>query len=274
MATLWIDSHCHVINPTPLNPPTNVLAHVVHCVLAATKAADFEFVRQSAHASGNSYALGIHPWFAEQACADDLDCLELALQQDDPRLVAVGEIGLDRVASSTVSRAWRDRQNDVYVKQLKLAQRYHLPVVLHSRGSVDQVLAGLRSAGHHPAWCGVAHAFNGSLQQANALIGLGFKLGFGGAFTHARALHQRRLVVALPLDAIVLETDAPDMPPRWLIRPTEQSAAGQNRGINTSEELPRIGQELATLRSMSVSGLAQATAHNAKTAFPKMTYLL
>ena len=111
---------------------------------------------------------------------------------------------------------------------------------------------------------GIAHAFNGSLQQAQAFIDLGFKLGFGGAVTYDRALKLRELAATLPLESIVMETDAPDIPPHWLYTTAEARAAGQPQGRNSPEELPRIAQEVAQLRGISADALAQATSNNAR----------
>ncbi len=124
------------------------------------------------------------------------------------------------------------------------------------------------------AWHGIAHAFNGSLQQADTLIGMGLKLGFGGAMTFPRAQQLRRLATTLPLQAIVMETDAPDMPPHWVYKTAEQRAAGEPQGINSPQELPRIGQTLADLRGISVEDLATATTQNAVSALPKLAGLM
>jgi len=143
--------------------------------------------------------------------------------------------------------------------------------VLHVRRSVDHIIQGLREvAGRGSRWHGIAHAFNGSMQQANALITLGLKLGFGGALTYERARQLRRLAIALPLDAIVLETDAPDMPPHWLYKTAAQRAAGELQGTNSPAELPRIGAELAVLRGIAVVQLAEATTRNALAALPRL----
>jgi TatD DNase family protein len=169
----------------------------------------------------------------------------------------------------------RARQQHFYQEQLKLARKHSLPVVLHSRRAVDQVLAGLRTVSSvGEAWRGIAHAFNGSAQQAQIGIDLGLKLGFGGALTYSRALHLRRMAVSLPLDAIVLETDSPDMPPHWLYRTVAQRADGKPQGINSPTELPRIGAVLADLRGISVQALATATSHNALAALPKLAGLI
>jgi TatD DNase family protein len=143
-------------------------------------------------------------------------------------------------------------------------------VLLHVRRSADQLLKQLRHAGV----TGIAHAFNGSLQQAGEFVKLGFKLGFGGTVTYERALQIRRLAAELPLDALVLETDAPDIPPHWLYRTAEERAAGQPQGRNEPGELPRIAQVLAGLRGISVEALAEATNRNAVAALPKLAALL
>ena len=249
--------------------------HVVQCVLPAVEVANFEAVRTLAHAGGDSYALGIHPLYVKAAQDADLDRLDAALQhhRHDPRLVAVGEIGLDLFVPELCISPLRERQQHFYLSQLKLARKYGLPVLLHVRRSVDQVLTGLRSVARTD-WRGIAHAFNGSAQQAQSFIDLGFKLGFGGAVTYERALQLRRLVASLPLDAIVLETDAPDMPPHWLYKTAEQRAAGEPQSVNSPAELPRIAAVLAELRGLSVAELAAATTRNALAALPKLGALL
>ncbi len=119
---------------------------------------------------------------------------------------------------------------------------------------------------------GIVHAFNGSQQQAGAFIDLGFRLGFGGALTFDRALQIRRLAQALPLQSIVLETDAPDIPPAWLYRTAAQRSEGE-RSRNEPGELPRIAAVLAGLRGMSPDDLARATTANALAALPRLAAL-
>jgi TatD DNase family protein len=159
------------------------------------------------------------------------------------------------------------QQRLFYTAQLELAQRHQLPVILHVRRSADWLLQGLRKT---RVTGGIAHAFNGSLQQAQTFIALGFKLGFGGALTYERALQLRRLATELPLSALVLETDAPDIPPHWLYRTAEQRAAGQPQGRNEPAELPRIAQVLADLRGISLDELAAVTTANARAALPRL----
>lgn len=288
---IWVDTHCH-LDAQEFRPSGQVVRaqaainHVAHCVLPAVEVANFEAVRALAHASGDSYCLGIHPLYVAQAQPDDLDRLDAALTQyrDDPRLVAVGEIGLDYFVPELCVSPLREHQQHFYLTQLQLARRHGLPVVLHSRRSVDQILKGLRSVGDLPTrrssaasaqvWHGIAHAFNGSRQQAQALMEMGLKLGFGGAMTFERAQQLRRLAASLPLKAMVLETDSPDMPPHWLYKTAQQRAAGEAQGINSPAELPRIGTELAALRGISPEALAAATTANALDALPRLRALL
>jgi len=147
---------------------------------------------------------------------------------------------------------------------LALARQAGLPVILHVRRSADALLAGLRRT---PVCGGIAHAFNGSAQQAAMFVDLGFKLGFGGAMTFERALQIRRLAATLSDEAIVLETDAPDIPPRWLYRDVEQRAEGQ-RARNEPAELPRIAETLAALRGWTLQHTAERTTANAVAALP------
>ena len=157
---------------------------------------------------GFTYALGIHPMCVMRAQAGDLNALAEALEthRADPRLVAVGEIGLDFFVAGLDPEV----QQHFYVEQLKLARRAGLPVLLHVRRSADKLLAGLRRVGFTHG--GIAHAFNGSEQQAQAFIDLGFKLGFGGTLTFERSLQIRRIAATVPETALVMETDAPDIP--------------------------------------------------------------
>lgn len=271
---MWIDTHAHLdaseFDDDRLAVRQRARATgVACCVMPAVSVANFETVRQLAHVQHDAYALGIHPLYTSQAAPDDVTRLAEALHRyrDDPRLVAVGEIGLDGFVPSLNTPAARARQETFYQAQLLLAQRHQLPVILHVRRSADALLKALRQT---RVVGGIAHAFGGSLQQAQAFIGLGFKLGFGGALTHERALQLRRLATQLPLSAIVLETDAPDIPPQWLYTTAEQRAAGRPQGRNEPAELPRIAQVLADLRGITCDELATATCANARQALPRL----
>jgi TatD DNase family protein len=270
----WIDTHCH-LDAAEFSPDLAAVreraaaAGVARCVVPAVELGNFAAVRALAHAFGDGYALGIHPLCTGRAAEADLAALDRALDgaRDDPQLVAVGEIGLDYF----VQGLDRARQQLFYREQLALARRHGLPVILHVRQSADHLLQQLRRA---PVAGGIAHAFNGSAQQADQFIKLGFKLGFGGAVTFERALHLRRLAAELPLSALVLETDSPDIPPHWLYRTAQERAAGLPQGRNEPAQLPHIAQVLAQLRGISIDELAAATAANACEALPRLAALL
>ncbi len=269
---MWTDTHCHLDAAEFDADRDSVVARartagVTQIVVPAVEAANFDTVRVLAHRHGVAYALGIHPIATGRAAEGHLALLREALQaqRNDPRLVAVGEIGLDHFLPGLA----RDRQVHFYVAQLKLAREFGLPVILHVRRSADTLLKHLRLT---PVPGGIAHAFNGSEQQALAFVALGFKLGFGGAMTFDRALQIRRLAQVLPLDAIVLETDAPDIPPHWLYKTAAERAAG-DRPRNEPAELPRMAGVLAALRGLPLPELAAATGANARVALPKLAEL-
>jgi TatD DNase family protein len=277
----WMDTHCHLDAPELAADLAAVRerahqAGVGHCVIPAVAPSNFEAVRTLAHRFGDSYALGIHPLWAAQAGPHALSALAQALEQHagDPRLVALGEIGLDYFVPELQTEPLRSLQEAVYRAQLLLARRHGLPVILHVRRSADRLLRPLRELCPPGGWRGIAHAFNGSLQQAQAFVGLGFKLGFGGALTFEAARQLRRLATELPLQALVLETDAPDIPPQWLYRTAAQRAQGLPQGRNEPAELPRIGALLAELRGLSPEGLAVQLRHNAASALPRLAALL
>jgi len=262
----WIDTHCHLDAPEFDADRDAVRAAarargVEHIVIPAVERAHWSGAIALAQRHGDSYALGIHPLYTPRAQEADIAALRavLAERQGDPQLVAVGEIGLDFF----VPGLDHERQIWFYEQQIQLARTFGLPVILHVRKSSDRLLKTLRAT---PVVGGIAHAFNGSAQQAQAFIDLGFKLGFGGAITYDRALKLRELAATLPLESIVLETDAPDIPPHWLYTTAEQRAAGQPQGRNTSAELPRIAQEIALLRGMPLPALQTATTANARAA--------
>jgi TatD DNase family protein len=269
----WIDTHCHLDAPEFAGDRGEARERarrsgVAHCVIPAVEVANFGTVRQLAHDTGDSYGLGIHPMCTGRALDEDLGRMDEALAEHagDARLVAVGEIGLDYFEPGLDG----PRQELFYREQLALAARHGLPVVLHVRRSADQLLKYLRHAGVR----GIAHAFNGSMQQAQEFVKLGFKLGFGGTVTFERAQQVRRLAAQLPLSAIVLETDSPDIPPHWLYRTADERASGQPQGRNEPGELPRIAQVVAQLRGIGEDELADACRRNAIEALPKLAALL
>jgi TatD DNase family protein len=268
---MWIDTHCHLDASEFDADRAEVVARarargVAQIVIPAVGRSNFDGVRELAHAHDFAYALGIHPLFVPRSADEDLLLLRDAIgrHRNDPKLVAIGEIGLDHFMPGHDLA----RQERFYAAQLKLAREFELPVILHVRRSADTLLKHLRTARVR----GIAHAFNGSEQQALAFVNLGFKLGFGGAMTFDRALQIRRLAQTLPIEAIVTETDAPDIPPHWLYRTAEQRREGaQSR--NEPGELPRIAQTLAELRGLSLPELAKITSANALAALPGLSGL-
>jgi TatD DNase family protein len=265
---MWIDTHCHLDAHEFGDESLQVAARagqagVSMIVIPAVERGNFDIVRKLAHGAPNaSYALGIHPLYVPRASEDDLALLR-RLAEDamaDPRFVAIGEIGLDFFIPMLCEPAMREKQERFLREQLRIARDFGLPVLTHVRRSQDQVLKHLRQIRPNG---GIAHAFNGSFQQARNFIDLGLRLGFGGAMTFTRALQIRRLAAELPLDAIVLETDAPDIAPSWI-----------HPGRNSPEALPAIGRVLAELRGMSDAELSAATGRSALAAIPRLEHLL
>jgi TatD DNase family protein len=257
---MLIDTHCHLDAPEFDHDRIQVIQRSihsgVHCmVVPAVERSNFQTVIDLAAANpACAYALGIHPLYVQQAQDADLDDLRTIVATNAP--VAIGEIGLDFY----VEGLDRERQAFFFTEQLKIAQDADLPVILHVRKSIDDILKHLRRIAVKG---GIAHAFNGSRQQADMLIEMGFKLGFGGAMTYPRALRIRELAEKLPLEAIVLETDSPDIPPEWL----------GHQGRNTPQELPRIAGVLAEIRGESIDKIWTATTKNAQQVLPKLAQL-
>lgn len=264
---MWIDTHCHLDAADFDADRDDVLARACEAgvsmmVIPGVEVAGFDKVAELARRNGYAYALGIHPLYTPQAADDDLDRLReaLAAARDDTRLVAVGEIGLDYA----VEGIDRGRQEWFYAQQLKLAREFRLPVLLHVRRSADGLLKYLN---RHEVIGGIAHAFNGSEDQALRLIARGLKLGYGGAMTYDGSLRIRQLAATLPDDAWVLETDAPDIPPQWRRR---EAASTRNE----PGDLPAIGQVMANLRGLPLAEVVRLNRRNACAALPRLVALL
>jgi TatD DNase family protein len=267
---MWIDTHCHLDAPEFKDGLSSVIEAAAEkgvkaILLPAVKAEDFSQVRDLAYQyskeiPGLVYTLGIHPLYTNQAHEVDIEKLEKRITESlsDPRFVGIGEIGLDYFVEGLDPL----RQRYFFDAQLDLAQKYQLPVILHVRRSQDAILKALR---RRDIPSGIAHAFNGSFQQAEQFIGLRFKLGFGGAATYERALQIRRLLKELPIDSFVTETDSPDIPPAWL----------KEEGIVFNEPafIPRISKELASIRGMNEADFAQAAWRNAMDVLPRWSAL-
>lgn len=245
---MLVDTHCHLdaaefAADRDAVHAAALAAGVGRIIVPAVTVDNCQAVKRTCQRySGCHPAYGIHPLYVGQAVPEDLARLRRLLQQERP--LAIGEIGLD----FHVPDADIERQEFFYLEQLKLAREFDLPVLLHVRRAVDAILKGLRRIRVRG---GIAHAFNGSWQQADELIKLGFKLGFGGTLTYPGSKRIRQLAAELPLTAIVLETDAPDIPPAWL--------AG---GRNSPDQLPRMAQELAGLRGIDGAELQVALLKN------------
>ena len=267
---MWIDTHCHLDAPEFADSLDTVIQaatekNVKAILLPAVKVADCTHVRELVHQysqeiPGLVYTLGIHPLYTNQAQEGDIETLEKRIVESlsDPRFVGMGEIGLDYFVEDLDPH----KQEFFFNAQLDLAQKYQLPVILHVRRSQDSILKALRRR-NIPS--GIAHAFNGSFQQAEQFIELGFVLGFGGAATYERALQIRRLLKELPLDSIVTETDSPDIPPAWL--------RGEGIAFNEPAFLPRIAKELALVRGVSDAKFASAVWSNAMQVLPRWSAL-
>jgi TatD DNase family protein len=251
---MLVDTHCHLDaaefdeDRAAVADAAN-LAGVAIIVVPSVERANFGAVASVCrdHSLCRA-AYGIHPMFVDRARKEDLDALRDTVQREHP--LAIGEIGLDRFVKPRDDQ----RQELYFAAQLRIARDAGLPVLLHVRRAIDLVLKQLRAC---PVPGGIAHAFNGSRQQADEFIKLGFKLGFGGALTFPRASRIRELAATLPLAAIVLETDAPDISPEWKVG-----------ARNTPDQLPRIARILADLRGISMDELAAATTANAAEVLP------
>jgi len=250
-----IDTHCHLDAAEFDADRESVIQEALKndiqmMVVPAVHRSNFEAVTQLAQThSCCAHALGIHPMYVSKSQPEDLAFLEQEISKQiksEHPPVAIGEIGLDFF----VPGFDKALQEHFFVEQLKIAKQYELPVILHVRRSIDDILKHLRK---HKVRGGIAHAFNGSRQQADAFIDLGFKLGFGGSLTYPRALKIRELISTLPLESVVLETDAPDIPPEWL----------KNDKRNSPDQLLNISQIIAALRHIKHAQVTEITTNNA-----------
>lgn len=262
---MLIDTHCHLDAPEfdrdrDAAALSALQQGVKIIVIPGVERSNFELVSQLSEQHAHCvYGLGIHPLFVGRAQPEDLEYLEELIRSKIHTAkppVAIGEIGLDFF----IEGYDKERQEFYLVEQLKLARKYDLPVILHVRKSSDDVLKHVRRI---KVRGGIAHAFNGSRQQADKFIELGFKLGFGGAMTYDRALRIRELARTLPLDCMVLETDAPDIAPEWL----------GHKGRNAPDQLPKIAEVFAELRGMKAAEVAEITGRNALSALPNLAQL-
>lgn len=267
---MLVDTHCH-LDADVFQESAACLyhaarqQHIRYIVIPAVEKANFSVVQQLARAQqGLVYALGIHPLYVPKATEADLDYLaqQVELAITDEQFVAIGEIGLDYFAPELCTPEMRDKQAYFLNKQLALAQQFQLPVLLHVRRAQDMVLKYVRRY----QVTGIAHAFNGSMQQAEQFIARGFALGIGGAMTFTRAKQIRRLASTIDLKHLVLETDAPDIAPSWLT--PKEDPSQYNRPV----ELAAIAQALANLRDQSVTEIADTTTQTAFHVLPRLKH--
>ena len=245
-----IDSHCH-LDVSDFDADRHAVLQrarhngVAGIVVPGIDAAGWDSLRQLCCSEPGLYpAFGLHPVFLSQHTARDLAALQALVQRHPP--VAIGEIGLDYF----VEGLDREAQQTLFEAQLAIARDAGLPVILHVRKSHDRVLATLRRV---RVCGGICHAFNGSQQQASLYQDLGFRFGFGGMLTYERSTRLRALAKALPVESLVLETDAPDM------------TVAQHQGErNSPEYLPYCLAALAEVRDESAQELGRITTANAR----------
>ena len=268
---LCLDTHCHLDADEFATDREGVIQRAAQSgvsgvLIPAVRARDFQAVRALASHASNTlpatcYTLGIHPIYTPEAKESDLISLRQSVIEamDDPRFVGIGEIGLDYFLPELDPH----HQAFFFEAQLDLAKEFELPVILHVRRSQDAILKALRS---RKITGGIAHAFNGSFQQAEHFIKLNFVMGFGGAMTFPRALQIRRLAKELPFESLVLETDAPDIPPAWL--------SHQEHHRNEPGELPQISSVLAEIRSSLITQTQAVCSCNALRVLPRWASLI
>lgn len=253
MTPQFIDSHCHLDAPEfdvdraqviERAAAMNVIAQIIPAISART------FPDLAALCRGHSdlfAAYGLHPMFLDEHADDDVDQVRAAILRDGA--VAVGECGLDFYIEGLDP----ERQRALFDAQLRLAKELDLPLILHARRAVDEVILKLRRIG---GLRGVVHSFSGSEEQARQLFALGFHLGIGGPITYERAQRLRRLVATMPIEHLLLESDAPDQP--------NASARGAR---NEPRSIVEVAQTIAGLRNVALEEVAAATTANARRLF-------
>jgi TatD DNase family protein len=254
---MWIDTHCHldfIYNKNQLEINNFGEQELIDFVIApSANHQSFACLVELSHLNSKfKPAFGFHPLYIKGLPDEAIQVLEKQIVSYKP--IAIGEIGLDFYQNN---KEFEALQVFYFEEQLKLAAKYSLPVILHVRSAIDRVISIVKK---FPTVKGIAHAFNGSEQQAHILAKLGYKLGFGGAMTYSRALKIRNLAINLPLDYIVLETDAPDMNPAWL----------DKNKLNHPNEISRIGEFFASIRGMSKEELAKIIYNNTQQIFTQL----
>jgi len=253
MAYSLVDTHCHLDDVRFDTDRSHIinearLAGVQAIVVPGIAAGEFSDLQALAHSHSCVYACaGLHPLFMDAHDGNSFD--ELKKMVNNQGIVAIGECGLDH----SDKHADKSRQLDCFEKQISLSIEYKLPLIIHANRAVEAVLQCVaRHAGSH----GVIHSFNGSQQQADRFLELGFKLGFGGSVTYPRATRLRKLITELPLDSIVLETDSP-----------YQSGMANSGQRNQPGWIVEVLESVAQLREEPIDEIARVTTLTARTLF-------
>jgi len=254
---MFIDSHCHLDFPCFAAQLDALLAQlqakqITQVIIPATQRSSWKAIQAlCATHTPCYYGLGIHPHFLDSFEPDDLLALEQLLSHRDKKCLALGEMGLDKYASADMQL-----QERVFTRQLQLAEKFTLPVILHVVKKQSRVLEILKTQRFTQG--GVYHAFSGSYEVALEFIKLGFKLGIGGVITYPNATKTQQAIRRLPIESFLLETDAPDMP-LYL----------QQEACNSPLNLTTIFESLCLLRNESKACLAAQIAKNTATIFLK-----
>lgn len=257
---ILIDSHVHTDDPRLLPDLSTVLGNarrqnVAAQVVPSISQQHWTRVKSLCAAHSDLFpCYGLHPCYYPEHTDAHLQELPLWLGREP--VVAVGECGLDYATAG----AQKAQQQQLFAAQLSMAREFNLPIVIHAVRAVEDVIRMIRASGHNR---GMVHSYNGSLQQAKRLIDLGFMLSFGGAVTHSRAKRIQSMVAELPLDALLIETDAPDQPP-----------AQYRQQRNEPAYLVDVWHAISELRTESAEDIAHATTSNARRLFalPEATF--
>ena len=255
----FFDTHTHLDylqqftgEPLSLLVDNAKQADVQKILIVAVKEADFKTIQNMTALFPDNlyYGLGLHPLYIQEHAENDLILLEQALKNRDANCSAVAEIGLERAIPDLLTDELWAKQCHFFESQLYLAKQFNLPVNIHSRKTHDQIFTFLKRI--PLSKLGVVHGFSGSYVQAKRFVDLGYKIGVGGTITYERANKTRQAIAKLPLDALVLETDSPDMP-----------VFGFQGQPNRPERIVESFKALCTLRNESAELIKKATWENA-----------
>lgn len=250
---MLIDSHCHLDTSEFDGDRSAVIQRAVHAgvtgqIVPAITFAGFGKLRDLCATHRCLYpAYGLHPMYVAEHRLEHLDGLREWIERERP--VAIGECGLDFF----VEGLDREAQRGYFAGQLELARDFQLPVILHARRAVDEIIAGIRHIG---GLRGVVHSFSGSGEQARQLWQLGFLIGIGGPVTWDRAKRLRGIVASMPIEFLLLETDSPDQP-----------LSGHRGERNEPARLREVCDVVATLRAEDAEAIARESTRNARTLF-------